>query len=363
MRLEIEHGCFAYTPKGTPVINDVSFSAQSGDILAILGPNGAGKTTMLRCTMGFLNWKSGKSMLDGEDMRKIPPKRLWQKIAYVPQAKHAAAAYTVEEAILLGRSSRFGPFSKPGREDVMCCDEVIERLNIEKLRGKRCSEISGGELQMVLIARALATKPGILILDEPESNLDFKNQLIVLRTMSELASEGMGCVFNTHFPSHALQRANKALLLGKDGHTLFGKTNDVITEKNIETAFGVKAVIGEIETPGSTLRDVLPISVTNKGGTLENGASDEKRLAVLSIVTNDFANGERINALLHEKSDMLVGRMGMPYARRGAYIINVTLDAPESDIREVMTRLSMLPGTSVKTTYAPDESTIAGENA
>ena len=122
----------------------------------------------------------------------------------------------------MGRSGRMGMFARPGSADVKRCDEVIERLGISKLRGKRCSEISGGELQMVLIARALAAEPGLLILDEPESNLDFRNQLIVLRTMSELAAEGMGCIFNTHFPAHALQRANRALLLGRDGRALFG---------------------------------------------------------------------------------------------------------------------------------------------
>lgn len=353
MKLEVEHGSFSYSPHGDTVINDVSFSAESGDILAILGPNGAGKTTMLRCAMGFLHWRSGRSLLDGEDIRKIPSKYLWQKIAYVPQAKRAAAAYTVEETILLGRSSRFGPFSKPGREDMMCCDAVIERLNIEKLRGKLCSEISGGELQMVLIARALAANPGILILDEPESNLDFKNQLIVLRTMSELAAEGIGCVFNTHFPSNALQRANKALLLGRNGRALFGPTHDVITEQNIESAFGVKAVIGEIETSGNILQDVLPLSVTHGGSELTAKNIGGSCLAVISVITSNYDNGERINALLHEKSDALVGRMGMPYMRRGAYIINVIVDAPISEIRTLTAKLSMLSDTSVKTTYAP----------
>ena len=106
-------------------------------------------------------------------------------------------------------------------------DQVMERLGILHLKEKKCSEISGGELQMVLIARALASQPRILVLDEPESNLDFKNQLIVLETLSRLAAEGMICLFNTHYPAHALQRAGKSFLLCKDGSSIFGPTREV----------------------------------------------------------------------------------------------------------------------------------------
>ena len=334
MKLCVEGGCFAYEKGGRQVIQDISFEVNSGDILAVLGPNGAGKTTLLRCVMGFLRWQRGRSLLDGEDMRTLSQRALFSKIAYVPQARNSATAYTVEETILMGRSG-----------------------------GKCCSEISGGELQMVLIARALAAEPGLLILDEPESNLDFRNQLIVLRTMSELAAEGMGCIFNTHFPAHALQRANRALLLGRDGRALFGGAGEVITEPNIEAAFGVRAVIGEIETEGSQLRDVLPLSVAHEAGReLAPEDLSRKRLAVVSVITADYENGERINALLHEYSNALVGRMGMPYRARGAHIINVTVDAPEREIRELTARLGRLPATSVKVTYAPEDGERTGES-
>ena len=123
-----------------------------------------------------------------------------------------------------------------------------------------CCELSGGELQMVLIARALATEPQVLVLDEPESNLDFKNQLLVLDTMQSLARAGLTCVFNTHYPAHALRRANKALLLGRNGKSLFGSTQDVVTEQNISDYFGVRAVIGSIETPDGAYADVIPVS-------------------------------------------------------------------------------------------------------
>ena len=117
---------------------------------------------------------------------------------------------------------------------------------------------------MVLIARALAAEPQVLILDEPESNLDFKNQLLVLDTMQSLARAGLTCVFNTHYPAHALRRANKALLLGRNGTSLFGRTQDIVTEQNISDYFGVRAVIGSIETPDGVYADVIPVSAAQE---------------------------------------------------------------------------------------------------
>ena len=106
----------------------------------------------------------------------------------------------------------------------------------------------------------MVLQPKVLILDEPESNLDFKNQLLVLDTMQSLARAGLTCVFNTHYPAHALRRANKALLLGRNGKSLFGSTQDVVTEQNISDYFGVRAVIGSIETPDGAYADVIPVS-------------------------------------------------------------------------------------------------------
>ena len=114
---------------------------------------------------------------------------------------------------------------------------------------------------MVLIARALASQPGVLVLDEPESNLDFKNQLLVLDTIEDLARSGLTCIFNTHFPAHALRRANQALLLGRGGKSVYGKTCEVVTEDRISEFFGVRAVIGEMQTPLGVYPDVIPVSI------------------------------------------------------------------------------------------------------
>lgn len=354
MILTVENGCFAYPHSERTVLRDICFSAAPGDVLAILGPNGAGKTTLLRCTMGLLAWQHGSSRLDGRSIRAIPPRELWSAVSYVPQAREASCAYTVEEMVLLGRSSRLGLFSQPRRADLKMAEAVLDRFGLLHIRHKKCAEISGGELQMVLMARALASEPQILVLDEPESNLDFKNQLIVLDTISALAAEGLTCIFNTHYPAHALRRANKALLLSADGSYRFGETRQTLTEEAIGKLFGVQAVIDDIETPTSVVREVVPLALAEGNAPAAENASDRRVIAVLSVIAADRAIANRLNAILHEYSGDLIGRMGMPYRKGGMQIISLMLDAPLSRVHQLTDRLGLLPGVSVKATLAKE---------
>ena len=263
MKLSVENGCFSYPHGGREVLKNINFSAQEGDMVAILGPNGAGKTTLLRCIMGFLRWGAGASLLDDRNIRDIPYRELWQAVAYVPQARGVASSSTALEMVLLGRGSRVGLFAKPGAADLEAAQQAMRRLHIEHLESKRCSEMSGGELQMVLIARALASDPHILILDEPESNLDFKNQLLVLNAMSELTASGMTCIFNTHYPAHALKIAHQALILSRDGHTVCGAAAEVISEANMRRAFQVEVKIADYRYESGCYKSVIPISVVS----------------------------------------------------------------------------------------------------
>jgi len=363
--LSVENGSFAYSGRARGggaeklILDNVNFELGSGEILAVLGPNGAGKTTMLRCVTDMLHWKSGRALLGGEDIRSMSPRKLWSRMAYVPQAKSAATSFTAFQTVLLGRSSRIGTFSSPKQADMDIAESVMERLGIAHLADKPCYAISGGELQMVLIARAMAAEPEILVLDEPESNLDFRNQLVVLDTMSELASEGVACVFNTHYPAHALQRADKSLLLNGDGTSIYGETTAVVTEDNIRKAFGVEAVIGEIETDANVMRNVVPVGIAREAGGFAGGgaadggkAADGQAVASATIIMEGNDTAEAVNAILHEYNYLLIGRMGMPHRRRGLYIINVTLDGPRRDIEAMTHKLGLIRGISVKTTFA-----------
>ena len=157
MTFEVRNGCFGYK-KTVPILKNISFCVESRQVLAVLGPNGVGKTTLLRSMMGMLPWTSGGSFLDGENIRDMTPGRLWREMAYVPQAKSFPFAFTVEEMILLGRSSRIGTFGTPEKADRERCERAMEELGIAHMRRKLCNQISGGELQMVLIARALCAE-------------------------------------------------------------------------------------------------------------------------------------------------------------------------------------------------------------
>ena len=361
VNLTVRNGSFFYQ-KNVPVFQDINFSVDSGEILAILGPNGAGKTTMLRCITGMLRWRSGESLLDGEPIHTMPERKLWQKMAYVPQAKSASSAYTAFETVLLGRSSRLSAFASPGKEDIEKAEEVMAMLGISGLKDKKCSAISGGELQMVLIARALASEPQVLILDEPESNLDFKNQLVVLDTMSHLAQQGMTCIFNTHYPAHALQRADKSLILSRGGNYVFGTTSSVVTEENIRNAFGVEAVIGQIETPENLLQNVIPLQIADRQPENRSDDSHRRSIATITIIAGSNRMSDKINSLLHEYNHLMIGRMGMPYRECGLYLINVTLDGPRAEILELSHRLNILPDISVKAVFAKgDFGEVSGE--
>ena len=172
MTLTVQNGSFSYK-KGAALLENISLEAERGDVLAILGPNGAGKTTLLRCMLNLCRWKKGQTLLDGRDVRAIPERTLWQMISYVPQARTAASSCSVEQMVLLGRSSHIAAFSAPTQKDLQQTHDAMDRLGLSSFTDRRCCELSGGELQMVLIARALAAEPQVLVLDEPESNLDF----------------------------------------------------------------------------------------------------------------------------------------------------------------------------------------------
>ncbi len=349
MKIEVKNARFKYPHSERTVLDNISFSLEKGDVLAVLGPNGAGKTTLLRCITGLLKWQGGSTLLGGQNIREIPLKTLWRKLSYVPQAKPTPSAYTVEEMILLGRASMVNAFSVPKKEDMDAVDLCIEKTGLESIRHRYCSQLSGGELQMVLIARALASEPEILILDEPESNLDFQNQLLVLNMISQLSSEGITCIFNTHYPAHALRRATKALMLSKSGEYIFGSTREIVTEENILKYFGVKTVIGDLETDSSTYSDVVPVAIAEK--TEKSPPPGDRVIAAMTVIMEGNEHSERLNSVLHDFSGELIGRMGLPYRKAGVNIITLTLDAESKRVHELSDRISLIPCVHVKTAY------------
>jgi len=237
MLLRVEKGSFYYT-SDTPILQDITLSLEKGEVIAVMGPNGIGKTTFLKCLMGIYKWKSGHSLLDGKDTGNAR-----KQIGYVPQAHRFSFPYSVRDMVVFGRAKYLPAFASPGEKDYEFADRALEEVGISAISEKSCNQLSGGQLQMVLLARALVGEPQLLILDEPESHLDFGNQITILKIIKRLAKEkGIACVMNTHYPNHALNIADKTLLL-RGNKFLVGKTDQILTKENVREYFGVDSII------------------------------------------------------------------------------------------------------------------------
>lgn len=261
MILEVENGCFRY-PKQEEILTDINIKLEEGHILSVLGPNGIGKTTLLKCMIGLMPWSRGRSLLAGKDIRTLKSKEIWNMISYIPQTHGFSFSYTGLEMVMLGRSSHLGLFSQPGHREIEMAEAMMEKVGITRLADKDCNRMSGGELQMVLIARALINEPKLIILDEPETGLDFHNQILVLNMVEKLAhEENIGAIMNTHYPTNAMSIADEALMMNRKGDRFYGPTGDILNESNISKSFDVNVVVDEIMYQNRTIRSVVPVSL------------------------------------------------------------------------------------------------------
>ncbi len=261
MILEVENGCFGY-PKQEEILTDINIKLEEGHILSVLGPNGIGKTTLLKCMIGLMPWSRGRSLLAGKDIRTLKSKEIWNMISYIPQTHGFSFSYTGLEMVMLGRSSHLGLFGQPGHMEIEMAEAMMEKVGITRLADKDCNRMSGGELQMVLIARALINEPKLIILDEPETGLDFHNQILVLNMVEKLAhEENIGAIMNTHYPTNAMSIADEALMMNRKGDRFYGPTGDILNESNISKSFDVNVVVDEIMYQNRTIRSVVPVSL------------------------------------------------------------------------------------------------------
>jgi len=258
MSLVLEKLCCGY--QGVPVIRDVSFAVEPGQVVCILGPNGVGKTTLFKTVLGFLPPLSGQVVLDGRPLCAWPRRQLARRVAYVPQAQGQPFPYPVEDMVLMGRASYLGRLSSPGAKDRAVCGRVLEQLGISCLKDKPYTKISGGERQLVLIARALAQEPAYLMMDEPTSSLDFGNQAQVLKRILALAGEGIGVLMITHAPQQALSCGGEAALLLDRGRSLVGPAAQVLTEASLAAAYGVPVRLLRVqEEPDAASYACIPV--------------------------------------------------------------------------------------------------------
>lgn len=241
MSVEVKNLSFSYRARS--VLTDVSFTAERGRLLSVLGPNGVGKSTLFRCILGLLKGYTGQILVDGADAKSFTARELARAVAYIPQSSYPAFSYSVHDMVLMGTQSRFSPFSSPGREGERLAAEALERLGIESLAHRAYTKLSGGERQLVLIARALAQQSPILLMDEPTANLDYGNQMRVLSKVHALTEEGYAILQSTHNPEQAYLFSHEILAM-KDGSVLArGAPEEILTAGLVRDLYGVEVEV------------------------------------------------------------------------------------------------------------------------
>ncbi len=266
--IEIESARFCYGSRC--IFEEISFQVNSGEIFCIIGPNGCGKTTLLDCILGVLKLNSGDIRFRGRSIKQMRQHEIARQIAYVPQAHEKTFPYKVVDIVLMGRASYTGVFSSPNIEDLTIAESALEMVGITSFRNRPYTQLSGGEVQLVMIARALAQKTRVIIMDEPTAHLDFKHELVVMETIVRLVREtGLTVIMATHFPNHAFYLENNdinthvALMSNKKFQTV-GRPVKVLSEDNLKMLYKINARVVSCRIDDSLeMRQIIPINTSD----------------------------------------------------------------------------------------------------
>ena len=242
----LELRALAFGFPGRTIGRDVSFSLAPGEVLCVLGPNGGGKTTLFRTLLGLLASHGGEVLLGGKPLQALRRADVARQVGYVPQGHSAYFAFSLRDFVLMGRSAHLGAFSTPGKRDREVAARALESRGIAHLADKPVTEISGGERQLALIARALAQEPGLLVMDEPTANLDFGNQVRVMERIVALAGSGISVLFSSHNPDHAYLAARRVLLLAQGRALALGIPREVLSPEALERLYGIRVEVVEL---------------------------------------------------------------------------------------------------------------------
>lgn len=242
---------------GYVVGTGITLEARAGEVLCLLGPNGSGKTTLFKTLLGLISPLAGAVVIDGDPIDRLDRRALARRIGYVPQAHAAQFPYLVEDIVVMGRTAHMGLFSKPSREDRDRARAALASLGIEDLADREYTRISGGQRQLVLIARALAQDAPAIVLDEPTASLDFGNAVLVLSEVRRLADRGLVVVLSTHDPDHALGIGDRVAFLHEGHLKACGEPAEILTAGLLEEVYRVAVRIERLSSGQTVCAPVL----------------------------------------------------------------------------------------------------------
>ncbi|NLA38437.1 MAG: ABC transporter ATP-binding protein [Methanomicrobiales archaeon] len=259
--LSIEDLSFAY--RSHTVLSGVSFVVNAGEVLGLVGPNGCGKTTLIKCVDGMLSPEEGRVTLGGRDLRTMHRREVAREMAYVPQSAGNQTASTVFETVLMGRRPYLNWTVSPEDEERVAA--ALDLLDLGGLAFRKVAELSGGERQRVMIARALVQETGVILLDEPTSNLDIRHQMAVMEVLHGLAEEkGFAVVIALHDLNLAATYCHRLLVLADGSIYSYGVPEEVLTPEMLGNVYGIEAVVKQ-DLPAPYVVPVRPGQLQEEG--------------------------------------------------------------------------------------------------
>ncbi|NTU88852.1 MAG: ABC transporter ATP-binding protein [Actinobacteria bacterium] len=263
--VEIRNLRFSY-PESPEILSGIDLAIEEGRVYCLMGPNGCGKSTLLDCVLGEHKPDSGKVLVDGRSITNMKPEKIARKIAYVPQIHDRSFPYTVENVTLMGRIAYRGCFERPDDADRTIALEALQSVGIAHLADKPYTQISGGEVQLVMLARALAQKTPLIVMDEPTAHLDYKNDLRFLEIVVELVrNTGTSVLVSTHSPNQPFyfesMGLDTSILMMEEGKVeRVGRPSQILTEESLRELYGIQAhILTHSDSDGKTISQVVPL--------------------------------------------------------------------------------------------------------
>lgn len=264
--LKVNNASFNYGK--TKIFQNINFEISTGGIFCLFGPNGCGKSTLLECILGSLKLSGGHITLNNIPIKDYKSAELAKHISYVPQSHTKSFPYKVIDIVLMGRAAYTGNFSAPSTEDYAIAEAALDSLGLASLQNKPYTQLSGGQTQLVMLARALAQETSIILMDEPTAHLDFRHELIILETIVKLIKEkNISIIMATHFPNHAFYFENsnistKVALMNHHVFEAIGSPTDVLTEANMLHTFKIYSKsISALTNHNKVVKGLIPIEV------------------------------------------------------------------------------------------------------